>query len=68
MTTRNAAPHRPFASTPAVVALIGLALSLSMPLSGTGASAGDRIALILMHLTVGAVLIPGLARTVGNPT
>jgi uncharacterized protein DUF6069 len=46
------------------VALIGLALSLSMPLSGMGPSVGDRIALVLMHLSVGVVLIPGLARTV----
>jgi hypothetical protein len=46
------------------VALIGLALSLGMPLSGTGASAGDRSALVLMHLSVGAVLIPGLANSI----
>jgi hypothetical protein len=46
-----------------VVALIGLVLSLGMPLSGTGASLGDRITLVFMHLSVGATLIPGLART-----
>lgn len=47
-----------------VAAGIVLVLSLSMPLSGTGESAGDRITLILMHVSVGAVLIPGLARVV----
>jgi hypothetical protein len=46
-----------------VVALVGLVLSLGMPLSGTGASVGDRITLVLMHLSVGTILIPGLART-----
>jgi hypothetical protein len=46
-----------------VVALTGLMLSLDMPLSGTGASVGDRITLVLMHLSVGTILIPGLART-----
>jgi hypothetical protein len=46
-----------------VVALTGLVLSLGMPLSGTGASVGDRITLVLMHLSVGTILIPGLART-----
>jgi hypothetical protein len=46
------------------VALIGVMLSLGMPLSGSGASTGDRIALVLMHLAVGAVLIPGLAHTI----
>jgi hypothetical protein len=46
------------------VALIGLVLSLGMPLSGTGASAGDRMTLVLMHLSVGAVLIPGLANSI----
>lgn len=45
-------------------ALIGLVLSLGMPLSGTGASPGDRITLVLMHLSVGAVLISGLAATI----
>jgi len=47
-----------------VVAILGLALSLGAPLSGTGVTAGDRIALVLMHLAAGAVLIVGLARTV----
>jgi hypothetical protein len=46
-----------------VVALVGLLVSLGMPLSGTGVPAGDRIALVLMHLSVGAALIPGLANT-----
>jgi hypothetical protein len=40
------------------VASIALLASLSAPLSGTGVSAGDRIAMIGMHLAVAAVVIP----------
>jgi hypothetical protein len=47
-----------------LVALTGLILSLSGPLSGTSISTGGRMTLILMHLAVGVVLIPGLASTV----
>jgi hypothetical protein len=35
-----------------------LLTSLSMPLSGHGVSAGNRAALMLMHLAVAAVIIP----------
>jgi hypothetical protein len=48
------------------VALIGLMVSLGTPLSGTGVSAGNRMALVLMHLAVGGVLIPGLAYAPGR--
>ena len=41
-----------------VVASIALLASLSAPLSGTGVTAGDRIAMIGMHLAVAAVVIP----------
>jgi len=51
-----------------IVAVIGLVLSLGAPLSGTGVTAGDRIVLVLMHLTTGAVLFSGFARTVGRRT
>ena len=40
------------------VAPIALLASLSAPLSGTGVSADDRIAMIGMHLAVAAVVIP----------
>jgi hypothetical protein len=43
-----------------VTALIVLAASLSAPLSGHG---GNRLALVCMHLAVGAVLIPVYARS-----
>ena len=41
-----------------VLAPIILLLSLSMPLSGSGVSAVDRAALVLIHVAVAAVLIP----------
>ena len=40
------------------VASIALLASLGAPLSGTGVSVGDRIAMIGMHLAVAAVVIP----------
>jgi Family of unknown function (DUF6069) len=46
-----------------VVALVGLAASLSTPLSGTGVSTANRMVLVLMHLAVGAVVISVLYRT-----
>src|SRR5919202_1413379 len=46
-----------------VAALVGLAASLSTPLSGTGLSPANRLVLALMHLTVGAVVISVLYRT-----
>ena len=45
------------------VALVGLAVSLSMPLSGTGISLANRAVLVLMHLAVASVVIPVLYRT-----
>lgn len=51
-----------------VVALVGLALSLALPLSGTDTSIGDRSTLLLMHLAVAAILIPGLAGTIREQT
>ena len=46
-----------------VVALVGLAASLAMPLSGTGVSSENRAVLVLMHVAVAAVLVPVLYRT-----
>ena len=46
-----------------VVAPLALLLSLATPLSGSGVTSADRIALLGMHLVVGAVLIAALART-----
>jgi hypothetical protein len=46
-----------------VLALLGLAGSLFMPLSGTGVSTTNRVLLVTMHLAVAAVLIPVLYRT-----
>ena len=45
------------------VALIALLASMGTPLSGHGVSAGDRMALIGMHLAVAAVVIPFLYRS-----
>lgn len=46
-----------------VTTLVVLVASLGGPLSGTGITAANRAVLTLMHLAVGAVLIPALART-----
>jgi hypothetical protein len=46
-----------------IVAPLALVLSLGTPLSGTGVSSANRIVLVLLHLAVGAVLIPALYRT-----
>ena len=48
------------------IAVPALLLSLLTPLSGTGVSAANRVVLVLMHVTVGAVLIPALYST--SPT
>jgi hypothetical protein len=47
-----------------IVASLALVLSLATPLMGTGVTAANRAVLLLMHLAVGAVLIPTLARTI----
>jgi uncharacterized protein DUF6069 len=39
---------------------LALILSLAGPLSGHGVSAGNRLVLVSMHLTVGAVIIYGM--------
>lgn len=44
-----------------VAALLALLISLSAPLSGSGAGVADRVTLIMLHLVVGLVLIPPLA-------
>ena len=46
-----------------VTAPTALLVSLSAPLSGHGVSAGDRLTLVCLHLTVAAVLIPALGHT-----
>jgi hypothetical protein len=46
-----------------IVAVSVLLLSLVTPLFGTGITAANRTALLLMHLAVGAVLIPVLYLT-----
>lgn len=44
-----------------IIALAALAASLALPLAATTASA--TVGLIVMHLTVGAAVIPAIART-----
>ena len=51
----------------AVGASLLLLASLGAPLSGTGVTAANRAALAVLHLAVGAVLIPGLVRTSPGP-
>ncbi|MHB1533983.1 MAG: DUF6069 family protein [Acidimicrobiales bacterium] len=46
-----------------VTAPVVLVVSLWAPLSGHGVSSGDRLALICMHLAVGAALTPLYARS-----
>jgi Family of unknown function (DUF6069) len=45
-----------------IIAVVVLLLSLGAPFSGTGISTANRVVLLLLHLTVGAVLIPFLPR------
>jgi hypothetical protein len=55
----------------AVIAIVALVLSLATPLLGTGITAANRVVLLLIHLSVGGVLIPTLYwsthRRVGDP-
>ena len=51
----------------AVGATLVLLASLGGPLSGTDVTAANRTALAVLHLAVGAVLIPGLLRTSSEP-
>ncbi|MEU8522493.1 DUF6069 family protein [Streptomyces sp. NBC_01216] len=46
-----------------VVALVVLALSLFAPLFGAGLTTGNKITLVLLHLTVGAILVPAFRRS-----
>lgn len=46
-----------------VLGLLGLAASLSGPLSGTGVTTANRVVLALMHLAVGAIVLTVLYRT-----
>jgi hypothetical protein len=46
-----------------VLASVVLALSLGAPLSGSGIDGGSRLVLVMLHLTVGLLLIVLLART-----
>jgi len=56
-----------FASHPrrvwTILTLVGLVLSLGGPLSGSGIRAGDRLLLVLLHLSVASAVIPLLYRT-----
>jgi hypothetical protein len=49
------------------VAVIALVASLGAPLSGTGITTANRVVLMLLHLAVGAVLIPPLYRSSPAP-
>jgi hypothetical protein len=48
------------------IAVLALLISLGGPLSGTGVTSTNRVALALMHLAVAGVLIPLLRRTAPN--
>ncbi|WP_418957207.1 DUF6069 family protein [Streptomyces tritici] len=47
------------------IALAVLLLSLFAPLFGAGLTAGNRATLVLLHLTVGAILVPAFRK--GGP-
>lgn len=47
----------------ATIAPLALLISLAGPLSGHGVSGGNRLALVLMHLTVAGIVIPVLYRS-----
>ena len=47
----------------AILAGVTLILSLATPLAGTGISAANRVVLLLIHISVGLVLIPLLYRS-----
>jgi hypothetical protein len=46
-----------------VIAAVVLLLSIGAPLGGAGLTTGSRITLLLLHLTVGGVLLTLLPRT-----
>ncbi|WP_149824392.1 DUF6069 family protein [Streptomyces tailanensis] len=46
-----------------VVAVLVLILSLFAPLFGEGLSGGNRATLVLLHLAVGAILVPAFRRS-----
>ena len=46
--------------------MVALRGSLGGPLSGSGVTAANRAVLVLLHLAVGAVLIPALRRTAAS--
>ena len=46
------------------LAVLALVVSMGGPLTGTGITTADRVALIALHLSVAAVIIPLLGRTV----
>jgi hypothetical protein len=50
-----------------VIAVVALVVSLGGPLSGSGITASNRLALMLMHVVVAAVVVPALARTARAP-
>lgn len=50
------------------MAVLALFLSLGGPLSGSGVSSANRVALVILHLVVGAVLIPALYRSAQRTT
>ena len=56
---RTASPRRTWVTASLVV----LAVSLAAPLAGHGIDAAARLALVCMHLAIGAVLIPVFAAT-----
>lgn len=49
-----------------IVAVVALLLSLGGPMSGSGISTGNRLALALLHVVVGTVLIVLMRRTTGR--
>lgn len=51
-----------------VTAAVALFVSLGSPLSGTGITSANRALLVLLHLTVAAVLIPSMYRTIQPAT
>ena len=50
-----------------VIAVVALVVSLGGPLSGSGITTSNRLALVLMHVVVAALVIPALARTARAP-
>lgn len=50
-----------------VIAVVAFVVTLGGPLSGSGITSSNRLALVLMHVVVAAVVIPALARTARAP-